>query len=215
MQINPTILTNDAQSYIEQLTRDAKFAQEIDIDVIDWQKTTGKTLSAQQSLSNSVDVVLNFDLMMDYPSAAIDLIVLDKRVKRIIINILSHEDIGQLFSKIKSANKLCGISFCEAEEYDLIKDYFAEVDSVHFFTIQPGAQGNPFRPDMLEFSHSLKEDGFNGEIGVDGGVNLDTLPLICKYPVNIAVVGSAIAKSQNPDLIYQELQDLARTLRVN
>jgi ribulose-phosphate 3-epimerase len=212
MQINPTILTNDAQSYIEQLSRDAKFAREIDIDVIDWQKTSSKTLSAQQSLDNSVDVVLNFDLMMDYPSEAIDLIVLDSRVKRIIINILSKEDIFPLLAKIKANNKLCGISFSEPEEYELIKEYFSEVDSVHFFTIQPGAQGNPFREEMLDFAHRLKEDGFAGDIGIDGGVNIDTLPTICKYPVDIAVVGSAVAKSQNPELTYLELVDLAQTL---
>lgn len=212
MQINPTILSNDAQSYIEQLTRDAKFAQEIDIDVIDWQKTTGKTLSAQQSLSNSVEVVLNFDLMMDYPSTAIDLIVNDERVKRIIVNILSQEDIHPLFPKIKAYKKLCGISFSEPEEYELIEPYLQEVDSVHFFTIQPGAQGNPFREEMLEFANRLKEDGFTGEIGIDGGVNFDTLPLIRKYPVDIAVVGSAIAKSQNPESTYLELVKLSETL---
>lgn len=213
MQINPTILTDNPDSYLEQLTRDAKFAQEIDIDIIDWQKTTGKTLSAQQSLDNSVDVVLNFDLMMDYPSEAVDLVVFDTRVKRVIINILSKEDMIPLFSKIKRSNKLCGISFSESEEYESIKDYFTEVDSVHFFTIQPGAQGNSFRPEMLEFTHRIREDGFTGDIGIDGGVNLATLPLICTYPVDIAVVGSAIAKSQNPGSTYQQLQDMIKAVQ--
>lgn len=212
MQINPTILTNDATSYIEQLARDAKFAKEIDIDVIDWQKTPGKTLTAEQSLDNSVEVVLNFDLMMDHPGQAVDLIILDPRVKRVIINILSQDDLTPLFSKIKENNKLCGISFCEHNEYDLIKDYFSKVDSVHLFTIQPGAQGNPFRSEMLEYANRLKEDGFTGDIGIDGGVNMETLPLICKYPVDIAVVGSAIVRSQNPELTYRELLDMAQTL---
>lgn len=205
MQINPTILTDDQNDYLRQLSRDSSFAKEIDIDVIDWDRTERKTLSAGEALDNSVVCALNFDLMMDFPLAALKPILADKRVRRVIINIASKEELLPLLLKIKNAGKLRGISFSDPRDYGKLKKYFRVVDSIHIFTIQPGAQGNAFRPEMLEYAKTIKEDGFTGVIGIDGGVNIDTLSTICEYPIDIAVVGSAISKAAAPDKVYAEL----------
>ena len=94
-----------------------------------------------------------------------------------------------------------------------MKKDFQKVDSIHIFAIQPGAQGNKFRPEMLEYSKKLREDGFEGEIGLDGGVNKQTLPKILNYPFDIVVVGSAIAKSENPRSTYLELIEMEKQLQ--
>ena len=65
---------------------------------------------------------------------------------------------------------------------------------------------------MLEFSKKLRADGFEGEIGLDGGVNKQTLSQIINFPFDIVVVGSAIAKSENPKSTYLELIEMEKQL---
>lgn len=208
MKLNPTILTNDKQSYIEQVTRAAKFADEIDIDVIDWEHSPGKTLTAAQSLEVDVQIPLNFDLMLDYPLDSVEVLLRDARVPKIIINIRSKENLVPIFEKIKTSGKQTAVSFSMVEEYEQIKQYFSLVDGICIFAIEPGAQGNTFRPEMLNSADRLRQDGFEGLIGLDGGVNQKTLPLILEHPFDIVVSGSAISKSENPEKEYLEMIDI-------
>ncbi|HRN71342.1 MAG TPA: hypothetical protein PLS49_09265, partial [Candidatus Woesebacteria bacterium] len=160
-----------------------------------------------------VDVIYNFDLMMDYPSKAVKVLVEDVRVRKIIINIHSMDSIDDLIEIIEQKGIETAVSFHEPSQYDLIKKYFNKVDSIHIFAIQPGAQGNKFRPEMLEYSKKLRADGFEGEIGLDGGVNKQTLPQILNFPFDVVVVGSAISKSENPKSTYLQLIEMEKQLR--
>jgi ribulose-phosphate 3-epimerase len=212
MKINPTILTNDKDDYAMQVIRDAGFSKELDIDVIDWSLSLGKTITAEESLNIPVDVVFNFDLMMDHPSRAVKVLIDDVRVRKIIINVHSLDNIDDLIETIEQRGIETAVSFHNPEQYEIVKKYFNKVDAIHIFSIQPGAQGNTFRPEMLEFSKKLRDDGFEGEIGLDGGVNKQTLGQILNYPFDIAVVGSAIAKSENPQSTYLELIEMEKQL---
>lgn len=210
MLINPTILTNSKSEYIKQFGDLVKFAKAIDIDVIDWSYTTGKTLTTRELLDIEISIPLNFDLMLDYPTNSVDLLVLDERVKKIILNIRTKEDIFSLIERIKEKDKKVAVSFSDKDDYEKVKKYFPLIDSINIYAVEPGAQGNPFRPDMLVYANKLKEDGFKGEIGLDGGVNKNTLPLILKYPFDIVVSGSAIVKSSDPKQSYYELLNIIK-----
>lgn len=213
MYLNPTILTDDEQSYIEQFRNCAEFAQEIDIDIIDWEYSRGKTLTAQEILQVETHIFLNFDLMMDFPLPSVEILLQDKRVGKIIINIRSKEDLLPIFEKIKNSGREVAISFSTDEEYEKIKKYFSVVDGVCIFAIEPGAQGNKFRPEMLEYSNRLKRDSFRGWIGLDGGVNMDTIPVITKYPFDRIVSGSAISRAENPQEAYRSMMNLLESYK--
>lgn len=212
MKINPTILTDDKDDYAMQIVRDAGFSKELDIDVIDWSLSQGKTITAEQSLNVPVDVIFNFDLMMDHPSRAVKVLVNDVRVRKIIINVHSLDNVDELIEMIGQRSIETAVSFHNPGQYEIVKKYFNKVDAIHIFSIQPGAQGNSFRPEMLEFSKKLRADGFEGEIGLDGGVNKQTLSQIINFPFDIVVVGSAIAKSENPKSTYLELIEMEKQL---
>ena len=47
--------------------------------------------------------------------------------------------------------------------------------SVQLMTITPGAQGNPFKPEVLNKIDALRMGGYEGEIVLDGGINDVTL----------------------------------------
>ena len=111
MNINPTILTYDKNDYAMQAIRDAEFAKELDIDVIEWSLTPGKTISAEESLDVPVDVIYNFDLMMDYPSKAVKVLIEDVRVHKIIINLHSLDNIDDLLEIIRQKGIKTAVSF--------------------------------------------------------------------------------------------------------
>ena len=94
----------------------------------------------------------------------------------------------------------------------LISPLLDLLDMVQIFTIVPGKQGNPFMVDHLETVYKLEELRFMGLVGVDGGVNKGTLIEVCKYPVDIASVGSAISRADDPERSYFELVSIAHSL---
>lgn len=210
MLLNPAILTNDKKEYEYLCFLLSKFVNALDIDVIDWSYTVGKTLTTKDLLDIDVLIPLNFDLMLDDPSEAVELLIHDSRVEKIILNIRSKKDILPLITKIRNNKKRVAVSFSDEKDYKKILKYFSLVDSINIYAVEPGAQGNPFRPDMLVYANKLKEDGFKGEIGLDGGVNKNTLPLILKYPFDIVVSGSAIVKGSDPKQSYYELLNIIK-----
>ena len=63
-------------------------------------------------------------------------------------------------------------------------------------TVNPGFGGQAFLPEMLQKVRALSEmraaQGLRFEIGVDGGVNADTAPLVARAGADALVAGSAV-----------------------
>lgn len=61
---------------------------------------------------------------------------------------------------------------------DTIEEYLklvSQYKSVLLMTVNPGAQGNPFKPEVLDKIDMLRMGGYEGEIVLDGGINDVTL----------------------------------------
>ena len=72
-------------------------------------------------------------------------------------------------------------------------------------TVEPGYSGQPFLHDMLpkiKKLHQMLEDlGLDIEIGVDGGIDADTAPLVYASGARMLVAGSAI---YSPGLLIED-----------
>ena len=74
-------------------------------------------------------------------------------------------------------------------------------------SVFPGRGGQDFIPKTLSKMENIvkmKEDR-NIIIGVDGGVNIDTISQIYKTGIDVAIVGSGLFKADNLNQRYDEL----------
>lgn len=210
MRIHPAILVNNLSNLLIQLASLTPAVNEVDIDIIDWQRTPNKTLSFSEALSARTKMRLNFDLMMSDPTPAVKMLTKDPRVNNIIINAECHNDIGGLTDLIHFYKKNAGLSINPNTPLFQISQYFKTLDLIEIYTIEPGAQGMPFLPQRLELCHEVKQLGFNGLIETDGGFKKSTWPVFKNYPIDIISVGSTISQAENPLATYQELVELVK-----
>ena len=59
-------------------------------------------------------------------------------------------------------------------------------------TVEPGFGGQSFMPEMVPKIRALREMGFEGDIGVDGGINAETAKVCVEAGANLLVAGNYI-----------------------
>ncbi|MEI7579322.1 MAG: hypothetical protein WCJ58_04765 [bacterium] len=205
MKIHPAILVDNTNDLLKQLQKAETFTSEVDIDVIDWHYTSGKTVDIESVLNTPADLKFNFDLMLDYPAEHLDLLLSNKRVNTIIFNWRSEVNFRFDFDIVFASKIKVGISINPENEIGEIIDYLPKLDLIQIYTVEPGAQGNKFLSKRLELSYELRAKGFTGEICVDGGINPETVEVIKEFPVDIISVGSYLSKAENPKKNYEKL----------
>lgn len=128
--------------------------------------------------------------------------------RTIIFQMEVDEDIISLLNYIKSLGIRAGLAIKPETDINEISEYLNIVDEVLIMTVEPGQGGQKFMEEMtekIEMLSNIKEKrGLNFEIGVDGGINSETIKKLSG--VDIAAVGSYICKNEN----YQKQIDNLR-----
>ena len=212
MQINPAPLVSSISELLIQASALVDVVTELDIDIVDWQRTNKKTLSVHDALNNKIPLKLNFDLMMDRPKEAVRELIYDNRVKTIILNPECKDNVEELIDLIHYFKKRAGMSINPNNDLDVVEPYLKVLDMIEIYTVEPGSQGNPFLPERLDLAPNLRMFGFEGQIAIDGGINLDTVGVIKEYPVDILSVGSYFSKSKDPVKAYLLLKKVAESM---
>lgn len=61
---------------------------------------------------------------------------------------------------------------------------------------------------VLNKVDTLRQLGFRGEIEVDGGVNLQNLPMLAQKDIDILVMGTAFFGAEMPQEVVREIHSL-------
>ncbi len=208
MRIHPAILVDNKTDLRQQMDSAQTFTDKVDVDIIDWTRTTGKTLSVSEILeAQTGQLALYFDLMMDHPGKVLPLLFKDKRVRLISLNLALKDDIYALIKEIREHGVFVGISVNPEGVLSDFADLLEIVENVQIMTVEPGQQGNPFLPQRLELVREIDATEFNGTIEVDGGISPEDLDQIIEYPLDIVSVGSAISKATDPGAVFRQMQD--------
>ena len=97
-----------------------------------------------------------------------------------------------------------GLSLDDDADISLIEPYVDRIDYVQFMGIdEVGRQGQPFDPDVLKQIRAFRRLHPEMTIQVDGGVSLETAPVLIEAGVDRLVIGSALWKARN---LKEELQ---------
>ena len=87
-----------------------------------------------------------------------------------------------------------------------------DLDRVLVMTVNPGFGGQAFLPEMLAKIADLPQmraaHGLRFEIGVDGGINPDTAPLVAKAGADVLIAGSAVFR--HPDGLADAIAEIRR-----
>ena len=151
---------------------------------------------------------LESHLMIENPAASFDQYI-KSGSDTIIFHLESTDDpIGDL-KYLNRKNILAGIALNPDTDIKLIIPLLDYMDYLLIMSVYPGSGGQSFIPETLykmEEAVSLREDR-NITIGVDGGVNLETIRRVYETGIDVTVVGSGLFNSNNIPQQFKKLMD--------
>lgn len=129
-----------------------------------------------------------------------------------------YEACTHLWRTIDSIHKLgakAGVTLNPATAISSLDPVLEKVEMVLVMTVEPGFGGQKFIPEMIEkityLSRIKKEKNLAFEIEVDGGIDVETAPLVVQAGANVLVAGSSIFGKENIDSAINALREAAES----
>ncbi|HIK02051.1 TPA: ribulose-phosphate 3-epimerase [archaeon] len=202
MKIAPSILSADFANLGKDIGMVEQHTDLLHIDVMDGHFVPNISIGIPvvESIRKFTEMRLDAHLMIENPEKYIEAFSL-AGADTIIVHAETIKD-GKPLQDIKDHNKRTGVSINPETPVSEIESYLGGLGQVLVMSVNPGFGGQSFMPEALpkieELKKLRKENDFQFEIAVDGGVNIETSPKIVEAGADILIAGSAIFGSDDP-----------------
>jgi ribulose-phosphate 3-epimerase len=189
----PSILAADFANLAEEVRRAQKGGADlIHFDVMDNHfvpnLTVGPMVAA--SLAAAIDLPIDAHLQMTNPDNLIPSFV-EAGVASIAVQpeVVTH--LHRTLELIRSGGCEAGVALNPTSPPELIQWALPFVDYINVMSVNPGFGGQDFIPEMIEKVRCLKEMT-DVPIEVDGGITVETAPLMVEAGAQVLIAGSAV-----------------------
>ena len=108
------------------------------------------------------------------------------------------ENAAECLRRIRSLGLPAGLSVKPGTSEKSIIPVLEETDQLLIMTVEPGFGGQSFQREMLGKLRELRRIGYQGLLEADGGLTLNNLPDLKQAGLDVAVMGTAIYRSEHP-----------------
>ncbi|HET7645221.1 MAG TPA: ribulose-phosphate 3-epimerase [Candidatus Limnocylindria bacterium] len=196
--ISASILNADFSRLGDEVRRaDAGGVDSIHLDVMDGHFVDNLTMGpvVVDSLRSHSALPFHSHLMIDNPLAYAERFA-EAGSDLIVFHVEADDDPNEVIRAIEAAGRRPGIALNPETGAETVLPYLDRVDLVLAMTVHPGWGGQSFIADVLPKMRSLRDEisrrGLAVEIGVDGGVKLDTIGDAWDAGGSVLVVGSGL-----------------------
>jgi ribulose-phosphate 3-epimerase len=189
----PSILAADFANLAEEVRRAQRGGADlVHFDVMDNHfvpnLTVGPMVAA--SLAAAIDLPIDAHLQMTNPDNLIPSFA-EAGVASIAVQpeVVTH--LHRTLQLIRSRGCEAGVALNPTSPPELIQWALPFVDYINVMSVNPGFGGQDFIPEMVEKVRRLK-DLTDVPIEVDGGITVDTAPLMVEAGAQVLIAGSAV-----------------------
>lgn len=207
-EIIPAVLVESFDEFEEKIRTCEEFAEAVQWDIMDGQFVEQMTFSDAAALQDfDTTLTIEAHLMVEQPEEWLaDLAAAG--VTRVIAHVEGTQNVRKLVQKMKEHEFEAGIALSPETDIDEIADVIEDLDEVLVMTVQPGASGQSFMANQLQKVRQLREQYPDLNIGVDGGVNKDTIRQAKEAGANRFAVNSAIFNDPDPAMAFEVMQGI-------
>lgn len=120
----------------------------------------------------------------------------------------------EVLQTIRKSGAKTGLSINPFTPLDQVYPFLNKIDSILFLTTNANYGGKIHHDHTIarirEFRKVSKQKGFAGEIGIDGGVNLKTVPKMLEAGVNTFYIGQSFFK-EDSEKLANGIRELTKT----
>ena len=186
-------------------------ADMLHIDVMDGHFVPNLTMGPAivKSIRPLTQVPFDAHLMVTHPQEFVKPFA-DAGVDDLTVHVESDHDIRATIRTIRDAGVRPGVVLNPATPFEKAAPYLEHADMLLIMTVDPGFSGQAFRanvvPKIREARRYIDKEGLTTEIQVDGGIKVDTAPIVAEAGADILVSGTGIF----PDRIRENLMAIRR-----
>lgn len=201
IRIAPSILAADFTRLGEQIAAAAAGgADQIHIDVMDGRFVPNITMGplAVEAARSVTDLPLDVHLMIVEPEKHIQAFV-DAGADNITVHVETCNHLHRTIQQIRQAGVQASVVLNPHTPALMLQDILPFVDMVLVMTVNPGFGGQAFIPEMLGKIRAIRAMitalGQTIDIQVDGGITVDTAPLVVAHGANVLVAGTSVFRA--------------------
>lgn len=165
-----------------------------------------------QSIRKHTEMFLDVHLMITKPhryverfcQAGADLVVFHVEADE-------PQDVIAAIETVRRCGKKVGLAVKPKTPAEVLFPYLSMLDLVLVMTVEPGFGGQKFMADMLPKIQTLRayieQHQLDCELEVDGGIDVQTSPLVKAAGANVLVAGSAVFKQQDRAAAIQMIRE--------
>lgn len=224
VDIIPALLVKSREELLTLTALVEPFAKIIQLDVVDgvfdddlsWPYASPGVLEdfSDFQLPYQEKIFWEADLMVKDPRG-IGLALVRAGASRVVAHVeafSNSDEARSIFEEWQKEGAQVGVSLLLQTPPSAVDDIFHDVQMIQIMGIsQIGAQGHHFDERAIARVSELRARYPEVLIAVDGGVTVEHAAALARAGANRLVVGSAIIKSDNPKVAYEELCRIVET----
>jgi ribulose-phosphate 3-epimerase len=197
-EIVPSLLSADFSRLAEEIQKvEAAGCRRLHLDVMDGHFVPNISFGPVviASIRKHTELYFQAHLMIEHPERYIDAF---KRagVDAIIIHEEACGDFPGVVQEIKRQKMDAGVALKPATPIQSVHDVVGEVDMILIMTVEPGFGGQEFirgtDDKVARLRALLDEKGLETPIGVDGGINTETISSVVEAGATHLIAGNAV-----------------------
>lgn len=175
----------------------------IQIDVMDGRFVPNITFGPGivRALRPHVDLPLDVHLMIVEPERHLQAFA-DAGADRLIVHQEATPHLHRLLQSIRELDVEAGVSINPGTSLTVLEEVLDLVDMIQIMTVNPGWGGQAFLSSQLDKIRRLRlmlaERGLDVPVGVDGGIDCSTAPLVVEAGATMLVSGSSLYNERAP-----------------
>ena len=125
----------------------------------------------------------------------------------LIFHYEASTDINRDLKYIQERGVKAGIAINPDSDYKQLLNYTENLDYILIMSVFPGFGGQSFIESTLDSMKFLKDNTKDSDIliGVDGGVNINTIDRVYETGIDVTIVGSGLYGAKNINKRYNDL----------
>ncbi|MDQ5943539.1 MAG: ribulose-phosphate 3-epimerase [Patescibacteria group bacterium] len=197
MKLVPAILAKDTEQYRQTLAQARRLTDRFHIDIIDGKYVENMTVQPRD-IQKQIDNKMDMHLMVEDPVwYAQQCVKLNPHI--VIVQLESPGDIRKSLEFVVKNGFRSGLSLNPSSSVEDIKPYIDIISHVQVMGYEAGFAGQKLNRQVLKLPEEIRKLKHGIEVGIDGGVNINTISAIVKADFDVINVNSFIFNHQELD----------------